>query len=442
MILVAALPFTAVSAGAATLDAPTEQKTVNGVTYKKYQYNDGYKQVLFYGEYKPEENSDYEYVIHNIKNSSDAVTLSTVAAIAADYTAKTGRKVIMATNGDYFYNTGSNVDSLVIGGVVYTIGNFDYKHCFGFDNKGNFALGRMTEVEDYVEISASSGTRCFKIDKKNAAPEDGELAIFSAASNRALEGCCKYKVRTDSSNILQFPTDGTATRMATGTVVDDKPLTLSSGEFAVVVKGENEISRFFYDNITYGTGVRLIQKPAGKFAGMEYVVGGYDILVNNGIANTDCHSDNSGDARAPRTFIGVKEDGTVFLSVLDGRNASYSMGCTVNAEAQLALGFGAKYSLELDGGGSSTFLFDFDDGKGLQLLNKPSDGAMRKVSNAVLLVEKEKPQPEDSESDGETPRESASSSGGNGCGAAAGTGAWLVSAAALSIILRKKLWEK
>ena len=48
LVFAAVLPMVTVLANAATLNAPVEQKTVNGVTYKKYQYNDGGNQVLFY----------------------------------------------------------------------------------------------------------------------------------------------------------------------------------------------------------------------------------------------------------------------------------------------------------------------------------------------------------------------------------------------------------
>ena len=158
-----------------------------------------------------------------------------------------------------------------------------------------------------------------------------------------------------------------------------------------MIKGENEISRFFYDNVTYGTNVRLVNKPDGEYKDMPWVIGGYSILVDNGVVNTNVHTDNAGNVwGTPRTFIGVKEDGTMFLAVLDGRQAPYSTGCSVTREAELAAYFGAKYALELDGGGSSAFLADLSDGEGLKLRNKPSDGAERKVSNAVLLVEKDK----------------------------------------------------
>lgn len=122
------------------------------------------------------------------------------------------------------------------------------------------------------------------------------------------------------------------------------------------------------------------------------MVGGYDILVNDGKVNSSFHTDNFGNVAAPRTILGFKEDGTAFLCMLDGRQAGYSVGLTVEKEAELAAALGAKYALELDGGGSTTVIVRIDDT--LTLRNKPSDGSMRKVSNAVLLVEKEKAQPD------------------------------------------------
>ncbi len=441
------VPLTALAANAETFAAPSEEKTVNGIVYKKFEYTDGGKQVLFYGEYNPAAKDDYEFVIHNVRGTDGKAARTSVSDIAADYERSTGKKVMLATNGDYFdLTSGQNMESLVIEGVVYTIGSFASKHCLGFDNKGNTVVGRMTETEKFVEISSAAGPVYYEIDKINQAPADGEVAVYTSASGVTVEDACKYKVRTDDPNVLQFPTSGTATRMSEGTVTDDKSLTLASGEFALVVKGENEISRFLYDTIAYGTEIRLVQKPAGAFKNMRYVVGGYDILVNDGVVNTNCHTDNDGNGNAPRTFLGVKEDGTMFLGVLDGRQAGYSVGCTVDKEAQTAKQLGAKYALELDGGGSSVFLFDFNDGKGLTLCNRPSDGRERKVSNAVLLVEKEKetPPPDDSTSEstggtgtgGEENSQSGKNSGKTkkGCGSVIG-GAWLFAAGTFTLYL-------
>ena len=62
---------------------------------------------------------------------------------------------------------------------------------------------------------------------------------------------------------------------------------------------------------------------------------------------------------------------------------------TVVEQAQLAKSMGAYCALELDGGGSSTFVLRQSDGT-LKTVNRPTDaGGDRSVSNAVLIVRKE-----------------------------------------------------
>lgn len=82
-------------------------------------------------------------------------------------------------------------------------------------------------------------------------------------------------------------------------------------------------------------------------------------------------------AREPRTAAGVSaERSLVFFAVVDGRAPGYSVGMS-----QLGLGavlheVGAADVVNLDGGGSSALWV-----KGRGVLNRPSDGSQRVVSN-------------------------------------------------------------
>lgn len=386
-LAVLVLPVSAMAAfSAGLLENPTFSLQENGISYVEQSLNEGGEQKLFYGEYNTNHaDAEYEWVIHSIRNGNQT-TLSTVMDIALDYEQKTGKKVMLATNGDYFLNTGENVESYVNDGVVVKKGAFVTKHCIGFDNAGKVVVGRMTEVEKRLMVVVDGERTFFKIDKFNEEPGENEIAIYTNPGKYTILGAGKYICNTDASNLNSYPVYGTSNRMIPGAVEDDEAINLRSGQFAVVVKGEN--AQFFYDNVMYGVEVNLVEIPAGQFAGCTWVLGGYDILVDNGTVNTDCHADNGGDSKAPRTFIGFKADGTGFLCIVDGRQSGYSVGVTVNKQAELAKALGAKFALELDGGGSSTMLVRINDV--LTLRNKPSDGAMRRVSNAVLLVEKTK----------------------------------------------------
>ena len=383
-ILLLTLPISAFSEG--VLDSPNFELDRDGFVYiEKETKHNNLKQKIFYGEYNTTgKDAKYEWVIHSIREGSNT-TLTNVMDIAKDYEAQTGRKVMLATNGDYFYATGSNVDSYVNNGSVISKGNMTNKNCIGFDNNGKIAVGRMTEVETRLVIYDTNGQpQQFEIDKYNQQPAKGEIAIYNAPGTYTVTNAGVMIVKSSSANLNQYPVWGTDYTMTAPGVQTTKDFKLNSGQYAVVYTEED--SAVFAKHV-YGDAVDLVEIPAGKYEGCTWVVGGYDVIVNNYQVKTDCHTDNSGNANAPRTFIGFKEDGTGFLCVVDGRQPGYSSGITVNQEAELAAALGAKYALELDGGGSSTVIVRINDE--LTLRNQPSDGSMRRVSNAILLVEKE-----------------------------------------------------
>jgi hypothetical protein len=89
--------------------------------------------------------------------------------------------------------------------------------------------------------------------------------------------------------------------------------------------------------------------------------------------------DNIVISHEPRTALGFNDE-KLFLIVVDGRQGGYSTGMTTYEVAQVLIELGAKQAMNLDGGASSTF---YADG---EVLNRPSGGDLRKVLNAVLIV--------------------------------------------------------
>lgn len=382
-----AISVTASAFSPNVLDGADFEKNINGIQYSETNTTEnGDKQKLFYGAYNTAQSgAEYEWVIHSIRDGS-VTTLSTVMDIAADYEQATGRKVMLATNGDYFYNTGSNVESYVNNGIVISKGNFASKNCIGFDNNGKVVIGRMTETEKRLVIYDGQGqTQFFEINKYNEQPAEGEIAVYNIPGTYTVSNAGVMIVKSQSENLAQCPVWGSNYTMTETGVTAGKTFTLKSGQYAVVYTAAHD--RIFAAH-SFGEAVHTVEVPMGQFEGCNWVLGGYDILVNDGVVNTDCHTDNAGASKAPRTLFGFKADGTGFLCVVDGRQTGYSLGITVNQEAQLAAALGAVTALELDGGGSSTMIIRLNDT--LTLRNQPSDGAMRRVSNAIMLVEKEK----------------------------------------------------
>ena len=108
-------------------------------------------------------------------------------------------------------------------------------------------------------------------------------------------------------------------------------------------------------------------------------------LVQNGksVYPTEDHSVVT---RAPRTAIGLKEDGTLVLVVNDGRQAPISAGMTMHELAEVMLKMGCVSAVNCDGGGSSTFLSEREGTGELSIKNSPSDGVERPTLGGLLVI--------------------------------------------------------
>jgi hypothetical protein len=116
------------------------------------------------------------------------------------------------------------------------------------------------------------------------------------------------------------------------------------------------------------------------------------LLVTNGM-NTGATARVGAKVRHPRTAAGVGADGhTLLLVVIDGRQPDWSVGITLPDLADFLITKGAANALNLDGGGSSSFVYYADgpaSGAGdsttaparRRIVNRPSDGSFRPVAN-------------------------------------------------------------
>ncbi len=108
-------------------------------------------------------------------------------------------------------------------------------------------------------------------------------------------------------------------------------------------------------------------------------VGGSAVVLRDGVVV----GDNSG--RASRTAVGITADGKVVLMVLDGRQSPFSAGGSMAEIAQILLDAGCVIGMNLDGGGSSTFVAKQEGEDEISLVNRPSDGYARSVSSSLVV---------------------------------------------------------
>lgn len=140
---------------------------------------------------------------------------------------------------------------------------------------------------------------------------------------------------------------------------------------AVTKEGQYIISRGAIDGINPNT--------------LDMAVGGNYVLVWEGEIQ-EPKLDSTWTTKHPRTLAGVREDGTILLVVIDGRQSSLSCGATLIECAQLMHSYGAISAINHDGGGSSTMIIR--EGADFRVMNSPSDGNERKVFCSIQVVGK------------------------------------------------------
>lgn len=117
-------------------------------------------------------------------------------------------------------------------------------------------------------------------------------------------------------------------------------------------------------------------------------VGAGPMLVRNGVFCLTDTEEKFGPTHAsrrhPRTAVGVTGAQNLIFFVVDGRQPEYSMGMSLAELAQTMLDLGCRDALNLDGGGSSAFVVQGN------LLNKPSDGKEREVTDILAIVPADK----------------------------------------------------
>lgn len=107
-------------------------------------------------------------------------------------------------------------------------------------------------------------------------------------------------------------------------------------------------------------------------------------LVKNGAKNlSGTNKFSHAGSYNPRTFIGQKANGDILLMVCEGRGKANSKGLTASQQADVCIELGCINAINFDGGGSSTFEYNG------QIKNTPTDGALRKVANAIVVYAKE-----------------------------------------------------
>ncbi|MFK7691684.1 phosphodiester glycosidase family protein [Paenibacillus sp. HJGM_3] len=165
---------------------------------------------------------------------------------------------------------------------------------------------------------------------------------------------------------------------------------LPKGKFVLTASGNK--AEWIKEHVSIGDSVSISIDLGEGLNQATYAVAGADhpaarALLNKGnvpanildmanFRNVDIH---------PRTVLASK-DGQLYVFVFDGRQKGYSDGISFLSAARYLQSLGMEEAINADGGGSSTFAVRKPGDSALTVLNRPSDGSERPVSNALLVI--------------------------------------------------------
>ena len=272
-------------------------------------------------------------------------------------------RAIAAANGLYFASDGRPLGLLAIDGRVISE---------PYANRTAIGIKSGEIVIDQVgmagRVKLSDGQE-FAVSGLNRPRLTDELIIYTPDYGE--------DSRTNIYGIDLVVVDGVVTEVLTGKAPIPKN--------GVVVSGHGA-ARDFLRQVEIGDRleVELKLEPDWLEQGFQHIIAGGPRLVKDGqvyiTSEQERFQADIAVGRAPRTALGVTADRRLLIVTVNGRQPGVSVGMTLEELAELMIELGAVDAMNLDGGGSTTMVIRD------RVLNIPSDGTERPVSNAIVII--------------------------------------------------------
>lgn len=363
----------------ADVDLDATSEIAAGVSLEQKAENDssGNAQRIFTAQFKPDGQNTYVKAVYG----GTLGVLSTVGDYMS-YVKNTGANAVLAINGDknsdYSVETRINEPvGLMISGGRVICATEEACTALGFSANGTAFVG-----EAKVEISMSYDGDKLSIDAINRL-RSNTSGIFLYTEDYGTS------IRTESKGIevvLQITSGSLAvggTLEATVISVEQSTKNTSIGSNQIVLTTRSTGSNGkTLKAMKAGDTVKInVTTESGGVNWSEAVeamgVAGY--LVKNGKVSS---SSSTADAR---TCIGIKADGTVVFTVIDGKQSGYATGYGLKAAGEYMAQLGCVDAVYMAGGKESTMSVIGTDGS-VVTANKPTSGEQLRVVNALVLV--------------------------------------------------------
>lgn len=342
--------------------------------------------------------------------SNSKYGLKNMINLAIDYEKNhPGWKVIGGMNADFFDMQGAEalpyqpLGPMISGNeVLRASGASNYSLMIGFKNSGtsddlvakkyistdNGFDGLVSPLELSIYDDNDQIIKKIAVNKQNIFPADGEISLYYAGWNADKKIVPKEIEENANSFIVENAekalVNNSVDFYGRGVITKTTPDLLGEGQFAIISNNE-EANNY----LSTGVKVKVERRFGGIYQEVEELTCGHGFILENDeespLLNEDYYF-----TRAPRSLLGIKEDGTIVMLTVDGRQPDDGMyGATQEEMAAIMRHYGCINAYNLDGGGSTTLIVR--DGNTFKTANVPSDSktSLRAVANGIFFVVRE-----------------------------------------------------
>lgn len=385
LVLTAALLVPSAFASAGTTRLSTSRTLADGLTYINTISEHPSSGRIESFSFQLEPDSDITPIM--VQSSGTIYGAATINK-AVSYAESLGYHVVGGINSDFFTMSSGIPNGISIEDGVYKS-----------SPEGNHAI---SVVDGRLELSASPQVELTLTNRR-----DGSSVSLTHFNKWRNSSGGLYLYNEDFSSV-STRTDSAGGRMVRFQVAEDDrdtPLTVN-GELtlevtevfetqdAVTIGEDNYILTAAYESgfaelfASYQVGDKVTLSASCSdraISDAQWAGGCGDIMIAGG-KMTDSSTWHYATGQAPRTAVGVKEDGTMVFYAVDGRQSGYSAGLTQKDLADELLQQGCQWAVNLDGGGSTTLSVLLPGSSAPAVDNSPSGGSLRACATFILLV--------------------------------------------------------
>lgn len=296
--------------------------------------------------------------------------------------------VVGGINGSFFHKTAEGTQ--IQNGILLSTNSYAYEKSNKFTTIGFTADGKAFYGTPKFEITADIGGTAFPISGYNYLPRatDGVWLVSDSYADKTHFQNGTYTVITLQKLAGQYKINDTlSVRFVEKQVGVTAPVT-AAADHLYLLGHSNFISALADAAQAAGEFTIHLKETSGENWENAYTaLCGGDLLVKEGkVLSPDGFDSAIKNLKTARSAIGIKKDGSVGLFVAGNESKKGGgNGLPLVNLAQTLVNMGYTTAINLDGGGSSTFV-TAPYGQNMQILNSPSDGGERAVGNGLALV--------------------------------------------------------